>query len=209
MSSESGIQGTSHRFLVTYGSSGATITHSMWAEHSKLIVDENYTLTQRDLKYTLMHTKQRTYRSTVSSFMNKMSDILGIKKTNVFGYETVSMSSEIDDHPGMKLIIESVNSGSPSLDCWTADGDVRKNRRGLLYHHLVGISEESMSKSMLVKHARDLKKKNEEMSAKLAATESENEQVRDENKRLKTKVETLEFVFITSGREHLLRPPAQ
>ena len=185
----------SHRFLVTYGASGPSITHEMLAE-----IVECYTLTQRDLKYTLIRTQRRHPRKMMTSFMSTAPDL---RSTNVFGYEAVSMGSEIDDHPGMKLIVEGL--GSEALRCWTAAGDLRSNRRGLLYRHLPGVPLETMSKPMLVKRSKEADAKYEELSTRFNALEWEAEHTKEENKRLKRRLEILESVgredqFITASQ---------
>ena len=180
----------SHRFLVTYGSSGPSITHEMLTAHTALVIEECHTLTQRDLKYTLIHTKRRHPRRLLISFMNTICDLFGIRSTNVFGYESVSIGDEIDDHPGMKLMIESIES----LSCWTAVGDVRSYRRGLLYGHLNGVPLESMSKPMLVKRSREASTKYEELLTRFNALEWEAELVKEENKRLKARLAGTQWV---------------
>ena len=204
---EESVTRTSHRFLITYGTSGKTVTSSMWTKHSKVAVDECYTLRQRDLKYTLVHTIQRTTRFSVESFMATIDRLYSIKSTCIFGYNVVSMGNEINEHPGMQLIVECLNSNSPSLDCWVGGKDMKHYKRGLLYHHIIDLPVESMPRFLLVKRFKSLDNELKEYSAKNREMESNIEQLERENRRLKTRLEAQEFAFVRSGRSHLLLPP--
>ena len=150
------LQSSSNRHLITYGSSGVSITYGMCNDRGLLDVDECYTLTQRDLKYTLLHLRTRTVRSAITSMMARFNELYGIKIMNVFGYNGVSVGAEIDNHPGMMLMIESLKKGSPTLDCWAARGDIRKNGRGLLFNYLPGISFKDMTRLQLRNYVAEL-----------------------------------------------------
>ena len=169
-------------------------------------MDQCYTLTQRDFKYTLMHTKKRITRSTVVSFLKTLDQLYSIKGTCIFGYQVVSMGKEIDEHPGMQLIVEGLNNRSPALDCWIEDGDIRNYKRGLLYKHILDLPAESMPKTVLIKRFKGLDGKLKEYVDRVQQMESEIEQLRQENRRLKNRIETQEFVFIRAGRSNLLLP---
>lgn len=183
----------------------------MCVEYEKLAVDECYTLTQRDLKYTLIHLQRRVLRTTISKFMCYLERTYEIKSTNVFGYSSISLGSEIDDHPGNLLIIEALNSDSSALDCWLAVGDVRSNNKGLLYDHLKGMSLEKMTKGQMMNFVKSQDKELVEARARISELERssiELEQLRDENRRLKIRLETQLFVFAKSGRSREILPPS-
>lgn len=206
-------QKSSYRFLITYGSSGQSINREMCDEGStgKIQVDQCYTLTQRDLKYTLLHLKQRAVRSTITSLMCRLDEKFSIKSSCVFGYSAVSIGSEIDEHPGMSLIVQNLNSRDSSslLECWMAEGNVKDNKRGLLYQYLDGFAIESMNKAQLFNHVKTLNSMLAEAKAKISELESfelELEHLRQENRRLKLKLETQLFVFAKAGRLHELQP---
>ena len=202
---------SSHRYLLTYGSSGRSLTHEMFQIQSKVEVDECYTLTQRDLKYTLVHIKNRAVRSTMTSMMCKFDEMFNIKAANVFGYPYVSLGNEIDEHPGMKMIIENVKKNANALECWTSDGDIRKYKRGLLYPYLPGFDVQDMTKAQLVNHVKELNEKIRDDETRLATLETlpvENDELRRENKRLKRRMEIQEMLFIQGGRASELLPPS-
>ena len=116
------------------------------------------------------------------------------------------MGKEIDEHPGMQLIVEGLNNRSPALDCWIEDGDIRNYKRGLLYKHILDLPAESMPKTVLIKRFKGLDGKLKEYVDRVQQMESEIEQLRQENRRLKNRIETQEFVFIRAGRSNLLLP---
>ena len=174
-------------------------------------IDECHTLTQRDLKYTLFHFKKRVARSTITSMMCRLDEVHGIKSASVFGYEAVSLGEEIDSHPGMHLIIDSLKRGSDALDIWTAGWDIRKNKHGLLYYHLPGFNIEEMTRVQLLNHMKQLNRTLEEKSTKIVELETtaiQNEELKAENRRLKRRLDIQEHVFISSGRASELLPPS-
>lgn len=129
----------------------------------------------------------------------------------MFGYPIVSLGSEVDEHPGMQLIAQNLNSGAACLDCWMAEGCIRDNKRGLLYAFLEGFSVDNMNKAQLFNQVKVLNSKLTEARALIAEMESsllEIDQLRQENRRLKLRLETQLFVFAKSGRSHELPPPS-
>ena len=201
----------SHKCLVTYGSSGINITHSMCVQHGAIDVDECYTLTQRDLKYTLLHVKSRVVRSTITSMMIALNDAYGIKSAAVFGYNAVSLGPELDEHPGMRLIADSVKLETALLECWMERGDLRSNRRGLLYNYLPGVPVDSMTRGQLLRRVKELSGQVDEAKATITDMESamlETDQLRNETRRLKRRLEIYERVFCRAGRESEIPPPS-
>lgn len=201
----------SHRCLLTYGASGKNITREMFFENDKIEVDECYTLTQRDLKYTLLHFKRRVFRSTMTSWMCHMDEKHGIKSTSVFGYLAVSMGDDIDEHPGMALIVDALNSGSQALECWLAEGTVRENPRSLLFDYLAGIPLELMSRPQLLNHVKRQESKIAEYKAQIeemTAITIQVEQLQLANTRLNLRLQTQLRIFARAGRSHELPPPS-
>ena len=157
---------SSHRFLISYGSSRPSITPSLFLAHSKIDVDECYTLAQRDYKYTLIHVRHRLPKSTITSFMCRMKEVYGIESANVFGYDAVSFQKEIDEHPGMMLIINAVKSGFSELDIWTHHKDLYLYRRGLLFPYLPGQPLDQMTRGQILRRAKELEEQLAEAKAK-------------------------------------------
>ena len=201
----------SNRCLITYGSSGTSITHFMCKQHGSIDVDECYTLTQRDLKYTLLHMRSRVVRSTVASMITRLDEAHGIKCLNVFGYNGVSIGSEIDDHPGMMLIADNMKRETQSLECWIESGDSRQYRRGLLYYCLPGFEVKEMSRLQLLNHIKELNAKIDEDRATIAAMELavlETEQLRNLVERQQRRIGVYERMFARRGREDEILPPS-
>lgn len=199
----------SHKCLITYGSSGKSITQLLCAENKIRDVDECYTLTQRDLKYTLIHARKRFSYSAITSMMTCLNEVHGIKSACVFGYDAISMGEEIDEHPGMRMIIEGLKKESSTLVSWTAGGSIRDNKRGLLYNYMPGIDFKDMTRMQLLNQVKEMSGMVEEAKIKFAEMEGaliENEQLRVENRRLKRKVDLQEHIFITAGRASELLP---
>lgn len=194
-----GVTYRSHRCLLTYGASGKSITHEMCMETGRVTIDECYTLTQRDLKYTLVHILQRTVRSTMSNLMCHLDEKYQIKSACVFGYDAVLMGSEIDQHPGMLLIIENIKRASSALECWMATGEPHTNKQGMLYIHLKDNQPEAMTKTQLLKQLRELKRSVEEKDREIQMHSRENRQ-------LKQRLEAQRFVFTRAGRANELLP---
>lgn len=202
---------SSHRCLLTYGSSGKTITYAMCNENNIMHVDQCYTLVQRDLKYTLLHVKKRITRPAITNLMLHFDRMYGIKSAAVFGYEAVSIGDEIDDHPGMAMIIECAKKNTDVLETWVTEGNIRTYKRGLLYYHLTGFEVQDMTRKQLLNHVKELKSTLEESKAKIVELESsatELDELRRLVKRYKRRLDIQEHVFIYGGRAQELLPPS-
>ena len=175
-------------FLLTYGSSCVSISHEMFSSYDKLEVDECYTLTQRDLKYTLIHSRKRATRIFMTNVMIDLDESHGIKRCPLFGYETVSMGNEVEKHPGHRLIVEHMNSKSDLLECWMLNGSLQTNTRGILHSFVLTIGENQMTRAQLLNHVDSLKRKLEEQQGRISELESYESEIfslRKENRRLK------------------------
>jgi len=185
----------------------------MFSVDPKIDVDECYTLTQRDLKYTLIHSRQKRPRSTLIALMNLFDREYGIKSSSVFGYNAVSIGEETEDHPGFKLLVEHMNSGSTAFEYWMADGTLQTNKKGILFKYLQGesVKNNQLTRSQLI-HKLDLAEKKifelEKRKAEADILELKYEQVCAENKRLKIRNRTNEMLFRNAGREAELLPPS-
>ena len=166
-------------WLITYGASGGKITHEICGE---LEIDQCYTVTGRDVKYTLLHTAQRHRLSAVTDFLVKLKEPYGIIPTNIFGYESVQSNtsqSKMIDHPGLKLIIEKMNADDPSFEYWMASGDLRTYKRGVLHTFITCIDTALMTRAQLVnkisnyeQQLRQLKSDFDELQCKNMALDS-------------------------------------
>ena len=136
-------------WLITYGAGCQSITHEACAEGG-VKVDECYTLTERDFKYTLVHTVMRRTLTKMHKMMEKAESARGIKVSNLFGYEPISANDTgLRDHPGMNLIIQSMYKPEKGLDIWLATGDLSSNAKGLLYPYVTKDNVDQMTKTQL------------------------------------------------------------
>ena len=143
--------------------------------------------------------------------MCRLNEVYGIKSTCVFGYNAVSMGEEIDEHPGMRMIVDGLKKESDALVSWTASGSIQDNKRGLLFNYLPGIELKDMTKMQLLNQVKEMSEAMQEAKTKITEMESavlENEQLRAENRRLKRRVDLQEHIFITAGRASQLLPPS-
>jgi len=136
-------------WLITYGAGCPSITHEVCAEGG-VEVDECYTLTERDFKYTLVHTVIRRTLTKMHKMMEKAESARGIKVSNLFGYEPISAyGTGLYEHPGMNLITESMYDPEKTLDAWLATGDLASNAKGLLYPFVSKENVDLMTKTQL------------------------------------------------------------
>ena len=83
-----------------------------------------------------------------------------------------------------------------------AEGNVKNDKRGLLFQYLDGFVIESMNKAQISNHVKTLNSMLAEAKAKISELESfelELEHLRQESRRLKLKLETQLFVFAKAG----------
>jgi hypothetical protein len=149
-------------WLISYGASGPNITHLNWNSMTEVMIDECYTLAQRDMKYTLIHATKRLTAYAIGKAVGKLEREIGIRRFSVFGYGDCSAGSDITEHPGMKLIVEHVNKQSPLFECWIEAGDIRSYKRGLLNRFLVSVDLNHMSRIQLLNYIQDFKQSTEQ-----------------------------------------------
>jgi len=191
------------KVLVSYGSSCESIGSSILELYPHLKIDECYTLSQRDLKYTLMHSQVRLVRSTISAMLKDVEMTHGIKCSPVFGYDGISMGDEIDSHPGFKLMVEHMNSKSHLFSYWMSNGSLETNARGLLYRYLPRSSTGTLSKSQLLSQNETLLRQYEimlqenkmlqEKTAMMETLQIQAEELKRENEALRSEISSLRF----------------
>jgi len=192
------------KVLVSYGSSGESITHSMLSPYSGIIVDECYTLSQRDLKYTLIHSQVRVSKWTMSNILKDLDKNYGIKSTAVFGYDEISIGDDIESHPGLKLMIEHIAAKSPLFQYWMRNGSLGTNARGILYKYLPRDLVEKVTRAQLAQENETLKQEAETLKQELGslrarveeleAVELQVNELQSENRRLRSRVRMFEAV---------------
>jgi len=153
-----------------------------------LHVDECYTVTWRESKYTLFRlSKQNRFRATaISKIMQSLKDVHGIVGSGLFGFGSVSCNDGkndelLVDHPGFRRMVDVLNDNPSTLDWWMESGDLLSNRKGLLWKHIGATEPSSMTKAQLVqrvnkwgplvKEAESLKELNTVLGRRLQETE--------------------------------------
>lgn len=124
---------------------------------TEILIDECYTLVQRDVKYTLIHATKRVTVNTIGRAVAILEQETGMKRVGIFGYSELSSGSGIMEHPGMKLMIEHANQESPLFEYWLEHGDIRSYRRGLLNRFLISDDLHLISRAQLLNYIRDFK----------------------------------------------------
>ena len=152
-------------------------------------IDECYTLTQRDLKYTIIHLTKKQTLTSVQKMLKKAETYHGIKPTNVFGYDCIAGNdSTLPDHPGMRLMIENMNKRNDSFEYWLLKDDLYSNTRGILYKFLTDVDRSKMTKSQLEflvkQQERKHKEKVSELRDQLLDCEQCNEELGTQNDEL-------------------------
>jgi len=177
------------KLMISYSSSGGSITHTMLSRQEIFQVDECYTLTLGNQKYTLFHSPQRISKPMIS---NIISDMPGVQE--------ISIGREIDQHPGFKTMVEHMNKESPLFEYWMLNGSLHTNIRGLLHKHLSPISSDRLTYSQLVQQNENLRHELQILREK----ETEREKMELEIEELRSEVRRL--LLRTRVQEAILRP---
>ena len=188
-------------FLITYGASSPNLTHAVLRNES-IIVDECYTLEQRDLKYTLIHVPSRIRVENMLSRLENMKETNALILQEITGYQAVTgfygITDELEEHPGFKLIIQNFDK----LHSWLRDEDIHTSTKSLLWQFKQEKNPSTMSRGQLLKYIKQQQKENEESKRKLGDAEDENvtlqvenTDLRNANKRLRTKVSALRALY--------------
>jgi hypothetical protein len=126
-----------------------------------LEVDECYTATWRESKYTLFHLQRqhRLRQSGMDKIMQQIHCRFNIVTTEIFGFDSVSSNSKSDqliDHPGFKIMIEKVNAEPLDLEWWMGCGatNLCANRKGLLWKHIESTDAKNMTNAQLVERVQ-------------------------------------------------------
>jgi hypothetical protein len=152
-------------WLITYGSSSESITHEM-LKGCGLKIEECYTATWRESKYTLIRMNQahRLRRTGMQKVMDQLLKKHRVIETEIFGFDSVSSNSKADhtsleDHPGYKLMVQKANSNPIDLEWWIRKGvkDLASNRKGLLWRHIDSTDAKDMTRTQLIQRVEKWK----------------------------------------------------
>jgi len=153
---------------------------------------ECYTLTQRDLKYTLIRLAVRVYAQVVVGLMEELKII----PQELPGFDSVTgisgSNGSMEEHPGFQLMVKHMNENSVMLDVWMEKGDLQTNKEGLLWCFRTSSDYSKMKKRKLVTMTQELVEENKRLAAKQSSLEERNDLLALENAEHVQKVEELE-----------------
>jgi len=127
-------------------------------------VDECYTITWRESKYTLIHLpKTKRVRITaISKTMLKLKEKHGVIEGGVLGFDSIAYNAKNNDdnnslesHPGFRFMIKALNEKRETLEWWMGCNDLLSNKKGLLWKHINDTDASSMSRAQLEKRVTE------------------------------------------------------
>ena len=125
-------------WMITYASGCSDISAEILHAHG-IMCDECYTITWRESKYTLIHlkTQDKMRLGAMTKAISKMEASVGLKLSSIVGYEGLTSNqrdeSSVCEHPGFRRMIQLLNQNPDDLAAWSAAGDWKTNRKGLLW----------------------------------------------------------------------------
>jgi len=146
-------------WLFTYGADCQSITYQVLSGCG-LKVDECYTVSWRESKYTLVHTPKchRLRRTGVEKIMSLMQSLFQITGSGLFGFDSVSCNSKLDEatfslelHPGFRFMVHQLNTSPSNIEWWMKQGDLKTNRKGMLWKYLDDTPPAEMTRAQLIK----------------------------------------------------------
>ena len=178
-------------WLITYGASCTSITHTMCSEFG-VDIDQCYTLSQRDFKYTLIHLVKKTTAMRIHTMLNGAEMKYGIKQNNLFGYDSVTGNdSELQDHPGMKLMIHHMNRKDTCFESWLLKSDIYTNSKGVMHRFLTTEDIPKLTRSQLEFYTKKVEEKLKEHRERTRECEHMNEGLSLQNEELREDLEKL------------------
>lgn len=141
-------------WLITYASGSPNITSELLIQ-SDIQCDECYTITWRESKYTLIHSKNRFRYSKLDKLINRDYRSHGIVGSHITGYDTLSSNDEkkdtaIHEHPGFQKMVELMNQKSADLVAWIEHGDLLTYRKGLLWKYIESTDPKEKTRKQLM-----------------------------------------------------------
>jgi hypothetical protein len=147
-------------WLMTYGADCQSITHKMLSECG-LEVDECYTVSWRESKYTLIHTQRchRLRRTGMDKIMSKVQSLFQITGSGLFGFDSLSCNSRLDEagafslvvHPGFRYMVQELKKSPSRIEWWMTQGDLKTNRKGMLWKYFDDTPPADMTREQLIK----------------------------------------------------------
>ena len=183
-------------WLITYGASSISITHTICSQFD-MDIDECYTLTQRDLKYTLIHLTKKQALKSIQTLLKKAESSYGIVQSHIFGYESIAGNdSNLKDHPGMQLMIDHMNKKDVNFEHWMLKGDLYSNPKGIMHRFLINGDRSKMTKFqlefLLQQKEKRFQEKEKRIREQLIECEQCNEELGAQNDEFKAEIRELE-----------------
>lgn len=209
-------------WLITYTASSDDITAQLLHKYA-VMCNECYTTTWRESKYTLIHIPhaKRIRQSAMEKTLALMHVQHNIRGTSIVGFDTLisnTTDTQLEDHPGFKRIVELVNAQSDEPRIWMESGEVRTNRKGMLWRHMEERDPREKSRNQLmrqvelwapiVRESAELKTQNEVLRTALEIKDQELAQAdriisalesRNERLLIEVKMKTEECKALTRG----------
>jgi hypothetical protein len=158
-------------WLLVYGASNPSITHTMLKDDAKLEAVECFTTTDRAHKYTVIVLKKRIRYAAIEKTMAILLVRHGIIRKALVGGESIASDDKLDkehslaENVSFKWILKDLKERGPHIEEYVADG-----RKSIIKALLVGKTTsteiETMSRSSLIQMFRA-------MEQRLHASESE------------------------------------
>ena len=163
-------------WLMTYGVGGPSISNELLKTHTKLVIDECYTTTDKANRYTLIHLVKKVRQTVIQKAMDTLATETGITLTGVYGYDLITSNSAEEPHAVQenalyRWMVESFKQRSSAFEYWIS---TNKKRKGLFSEYMESAEEKEVKNMMKWKKRRlvrtvfdcreDIKKLRQELS---------------------------------------------
>lgn len=142
-------------WLITYTVCSPDITPEILHSHG-IKCDQCYSISWRESKYTLIHLgKDDAVRChTLKKALINLQANDGIQSSSLVGFDTLESNGKadhpIEDHPGFKRMIETINHKPDEIRMWLQQGTVQTNRKCILRKYMESIPPKEMTHAQLV-----------------------------------------------------------
>lgn len=163
-------------WLMTYGVGGPSISNELLKTHTKLVIDECYTTTDKANRYTLIHLVKKVRQTVIQKVMDTLAAKTGITLTGVYGYDLITSNTAEEPHAVRenalyRWMVESFKQRSSAFEYWIS---MDKKRKGLFSEYMESAEEKEVKNMMKWKKRRlartvfdcreDIKKLRQELS---------------------------------------------
>lgn len=140
-------------WIISYGASCPDLDASKIEDFKhaqlkvQLKVDECYTTTDRDLKYTLVHLEEPIRESVMKRVMTYCLVGYSIRSKEFFGYsflDGLGVSKELCESPGFKVLHQHMVESNPAFSIWIKNHEARRGgivKRYVNHHQEIGVDK--------------------------------------------------------------------